>query len=109
MCVRVQRLRVTLTAPSDDPERWAASHIHLPVVVKLQQRFARPVARLEPLNLNPRTPQLQPRAAAMAALAQRCQAVAGDAAAQPARIVSINSLDKLDAVVLDMWCGTASH
>ena len=33
----------------------------------------------------------------MAALAQRCQAVSGDAATQPARIVSINSLDKLDA------------
>ena len=32
----------------------------------------------------------------MAALAQRCQAVSGDAATQPARIVSINSLDKLD-------------
>jgi hypothetical protein len=32
----------------------------------------------------------------MAALAQRCQAVAGDAAAQPARIVSLNSLDKLN-------------
>jgi len=32
----------------------------------------------------------------MAALAQRCQAVTGDAATQPARIVSLNSLDKLD-------------
>ena len=31
----------------------------------------------------------------MAALAQRCQAVSGDAATQPARIVSINSLEKL--------------
>ena len=43
------------------------------------------------------TPQLQHRARGMAALAQRCQAVSGDAATQPARIVSINSLDKLDA------------
>ena len=36
----------------------------------------------------------------MAALAQRCQAVSGDAATQPARIVSINSLDKLDSAAL---------
>ena len=32
----------------------------------------------------------------MAALAQRCQAVAAAPEAQPARIVSLNSLDKLD-------------
>ena len=37
----------------------------------------------------------------MAALAQRCQAVAAAPEAQPARIVSLNSLDKLNGDVLD--------
>ena len=36
----------------------------------------------------------------MAALAQRCQVIATAPEAQPARIVSINSLDKLDAAAL---------
>ena len=36
----------------------------------------------------------------MAALAQRCQVIAAAPEAQPARIVSINSLDKLDAAAL---------
>ena len=37
----------------------------------------------------------------MAALAQRCQAVSNEGTTQPARIVSLNSLDKLNEDVLD--------
>ena len=36
----------------------------------------------------------------MAALAQRCQVIAAAPEAQPARIVSLNSLDKLDSAAL---------
>ena len=71
-------------------------HITLPWSPPKLHGVRAPAPRAKATSLNLATPQLQPRARGMAALAQRCQAVAAAPEAQPARIVSLNSLDKLD-------------